>query len=486
MADTEQQIALERYPSDVIRLLAGLIIFAGCALLAIRSVPVLQERDLFRLINNMPESISLPAQAVMQAGALAAALIFAAIALLTRRWRLAVDLLLSSTLAWLFTKWLKTAIERDRPILIIDGLLIRGPEATGLGFPSGHAAVAAALATAAGPYVSQKTGRVLWLVVWLVGVARVYVGAHLPLDVVGGIALGWAVGAAVHLLLGTPTKRPTPDEIRQALETAGIETARVYVPNVDARGSAPFFAETADGTQLFVKVVGQEQRYADWLFKTTRRFIYRELEDEDPFMSPKQQIEHEAYMSLLAQRANVRTPPIVLAIQIEGDAGLLAQEKVSARGLDDLSADELDDNVLRAIWDQVALLRQSRIAHRDLRQANVMVDDHGQPWLIDFGFGEAGPSERRLNQDVTELMASMACLVGARRTVTTALDVLGEEAVMGAMPLLQPLALSTATRTDVKAQPGLREEIRQQVAELTGKTPPPLERITRLPLRPRT
>jgi undecaprenyl-diphosphatase len=82
-------------------------------------------------------------------------------------------------------------------------------------------------------------------------------------------------------------------------------------------------------------------------------------------------------------------------------------------------------------------------------------------------------------------MASMACLVGARRTVATALDVLGEEAIIGAMPLLQPLALSTATRTDVKTHPGLREEIRQHVAELTGKAPPPLERITRLPLRPR-
>jgi undecaprenyl-diphosphatase len=32
----------------------------------------------------------------------------------------------------------------------------------------------------------------------------VYVGAHLPLDVVGGAALGVAVGGAVHLLAGRP------------------------------------------------------------------------------------------------------------------------------------------------------------------------------------------------------------------------------------------------------------------------------------------
>jgi undecaprenyl-diphosphatase len=26
-----------------------------------------------------------------------------------------------------------------------------------------------------------------------VGIARIYVGAHLPLDVVGGLSLGWAI-----------------------------------------------------------------------------------------------------------------------------------------------------------------------------------------------------------------------------------------------------------------------------------------------------
>jgi undecaprenyl-diphosphatase len=322
----------------------------------------------------------------------------------------------------------------------------------------------------------------MWVLVWAVGLARIYVGAHLPLDVFGGIAFGWAVGAAVHLVLGSPSKRPTTEEVQRALETAGIQTAEVSTPNVDARGSAPFFAEAADGTPLFVKIVGQEQRYADWLFKTTRWLLYRELEDEDPFMSPKQQIEREAYMALLAERANVRTPPIMLAVEIEGEAGLLAQERVSGRGLDKFMGDDTAKLPLRGIWEQVALLRESRIAHRDLRQANVLVDDDGEPWLIDFGFAEAGASDRRLNQDIAEMMASLACLVGAEPPTETALEVLGEEAVMGAMRLLQPLALSTATRTDLESRPGLLEEIRAHVAKLTGATPPPPERLTRLPI----
>jgi undecaprenyl-diphosphatase len=42
------------------------------------------------------------------------------------------------------------------------------------------------------------------VLVAVVCLARVYVGAHLPLDVVGGIGLGLAVGGAVRLLTGRP------------------------------------------------------------------------------------------------------------------------------------------------------------------------------------------------------------------------------------------------------------------------------------------
>jgi hypothetical protein len=70
------------------------------------------------------------------------------------------------------------------------------PEQRGLGYPSGHAAVAATLYVVAAPHLRSRWRAGLAALTSGVGLARIYVGAHLPLDVLGGVALGAALGAA--------------------------------------------------------------------------------------------------------------------------------------------------------------------------------------------------------------------------------------------------------------------------------------------------
>jgi undecaprenyl-diphosphatase len=55
------------------------------------------------------------------------------------------------------------------------------------------------------PYLSRRWKIVPWIVVALVMLTRVYVGAHNPLDVVCGAALGAAIAGLANLLLGVPS-----------------------------------------------------------------------------------------------------------------------------------------------------------------------------------------------------------------------------------------------------------------------------------------
>jgi glycosyltransferase 2 family protein len=472
---------VRRHPGDVLRVLVGGLVVAAGAMAAHHGHVFAFDANLFRLVNQLPDALGRPLLAVMQLGAVAAVPVVAAVALAARRPRLARDLALSGGLAWVLARMVKDVVGRARPVALIQGVVERGLD-TGLGYPSGHVAVAAALATAAGPWLPRPARRAAWWVVWLVALGRMYAGAHLPLDVVGGAALGWAVGAATHLAVGAPGGLPAPSAIVEGLRAARIDPVAVHPVGGDARGSVPFVVLDGRGERLFVKAVGREQRDADLLYKLWRWAAFREAGDEAPFATPKQAVEHEAYLSLLAARAGVRTPAVVTATPAADGQVLLVQQHVAGRTLDRLDAAPAGDRLLAAVWAEVRRLRAAGIAHRDLRRANLLVDADGRPWLLDFGFAEAAASQRRLAGDVAELLVSLACLVGPDRAVDSATRALGADAIAQALPLLQPAALAAATRADLKARPGLLGELRARAAAAVGTEPPRLEPLTRVRL----
>ena len=147
----------------------------------------------------------------MQAGSFPAVFVTAGLALVARRPRLAVALAAGGTATWLLAKAIKQLVDRGRPEAVLHDVVVYGPSATGLGFPSGHAAVAALIMTVAAPYLTRPAKIAGWVVVGLVAFTRVLIGAHFPLDALGGLLLGWAVGSATNWLLGTPAKASAPD-----------------------------------------------------------------------------------------------------------------------------------------------------------------------------------------------------------------------------------------------------------------------------------
>ena len=195
---------------DLAGLALGAGTFVGTAALARRPMSR-TEVQAFRTVNDLPEAgfpaIWLP----MQYGTFGTVPVSAVLALARNRPRLALAIGVGGTAAWVSAKVLKRLVGRGRPANVIDDVLLRGVEEGDLGFPSGHAAVSAALTVVALPSV---TGGWRWSLAALSGfvpLARMYVGAHLPLDVVGGSALGLAIGSAVNLLIPTRPGGGEPD-----------------------------------------------------------------------------------------------------------------------------------------------------------------------------------------------------------------------------------------------------------------------------------
>lgn len=89
----------------------------------------------------------------------------------------------------LVEKILKPLIARPRPI----------PIPGDFAFPSGHAAIAWAMAV----LLSQKEPRFRWVFYLLaaaISFSRIYLGKHFPLDVVAGGVLGWGIAKGISSL----------------------------------------------------------------------------------------------------------------------------------------------------------------------------------------------------------------------------------------------------------------------------------------------
>ena len=121
-----------------------------------------------------------------------------------RQWWLALELLVAGLGTYVAAKVVKGIWPRGRPDDLLADVVVRGAAALGRGFVSGHAATLTALAVVAWPWLSRRGRIVVAVLVTVVCLSRVYVGAHLPLDVLGGAALGLAVAGAVRLVMGHP------------------------------------------------------------------------------------------------------------------------------------------------------------------------------------------------------------------------------------------------------------------------------------------
>ena len=451
-------------PTEVLRLVVAFVLLFVTVLLGALFHDGITEflADLLRGLDRLPEwfvtTLAVVAEVlilVLLGGGLV-------VALWRREWRYLFTIVLALVVsAIVFLVGEAIVDDGVRQVTEVDGswLLVEPNE-----IPIGGAFVTGVV-SAAVPWVGRRWRRWGWILVAIITVVW-FISSDIALDVIIALLAGWFGGALAVAALGAPSMRPTIESIDAGLRAVGVDLAELHRADVDARGSSPYFGSTVDGTLLFVKALGADERSADLMFRTYRRLAPRDVGDEKADASLRRTVEHEALVALAVRDLGVRTPRFVAFAQAEPNGFVLAYEQIAGKSFDRVAEQQMTDAALAGIWEQLALMRRHRVAHRDLRLANVFLGDDGQSWIIDFGFSELAASDLLLATDVAELLASSTTVVGAERAIGVTASVVGGDALVTAVPRLQLGMLSGATRTAMKADPGRLDDLRTRVERI--------------------
>ena len=167
------------------------------------------ERWAFRRLNGLPDWLYLPLWLPMQLGNLVAGTAAGlSIAAWYRSWPMAAGVVVAAGLKLVAERVIRGRAAgdfavRQRPGTSQPGAILRGDvPSSGPSFPSGHVILVAGVACMVLSSIPEEVVWVPFTLTALVTVARVYVGAHNPLDVTAGLGAGLLVGGILALWVG--------------------------------------------------------------------------------------------------------------------------------------------------------------------------------------------------------------------------------------------------------------------------------------------
>ncbi|HXY91543.1 MAG TPA: lysylphosphatidylglycerol synthase domain-containing protein, partial [Acidimicrobiia bacterium] len=285
-----------------------------------------------------------------------------------------------------------------------------------------------------------------------------------------------------HLAFGSPGGRPTRAQVAAALDELGVpvDGSMEIAPYVPADGTVMYADD--DTGRVRIRVLGRDEADAQLVSKFWRFLMYK---DGGPslHLTRLEDVEQEAFALLLAERAGGRVPSVLVVGTAGPGAALLATRASEGARLADVDDAEVTDDLLRDLWQGVALLHGTRVAHGRLNARHVVLTSDG-PEIVDLSNASISGSDAQRCADVAELLVSTAAIVGKDRAVACAHASLGSEPLAAAMPFLQSAALSHESRPlSRRGRKDLRqslEELREAVAGATGVDEPALQQLYRI------
>ena len=350
---------------------------------------------------------------------------------------------------------------------------LRVDEAT---FPVLRVALAATVVLAVVPHLVRPLQRAARWILLLGLLGGVLVEAAAPSGTLAALLVALVAATVVRLAFGTSAGHPEADDVTAALRELGIEVEQLEPADRQRAGVFVARGLSPAGEPLLVKVYGRDASDTQLLEKVWRTALYA---DDGPRLrrSRLEAVEHEALVTLLAQRAGVPTRDVLAAAESStGDAVLVFRD-----ASDSFAPLAADDGALALGWKAVSALGAARIAHHRI-DPDTLVAFGDEVGLVDLDRATIAARPEHVLVDRAQLHATLAALAGIDRAVAAAAAALGPEGLATLLPYLQPAGFGPGLSRALDAADVDVDDLREATAAAASVEAPSLVRLRRVTL----
>ncbi len=461
-----------RWRSDLIS--AGFLAVLLLVLIAIAGEGSTVDSNTLEYIGTLPGWLLWLSQATYVVAVLYALALLLGVGIFARdRLELLRDLVLAAGMSVVIAVLLSQWVDDRWPQLALLDLTV-----TRETFPAFAVTMAVAIQAAASPHLSAPMRRIGWWFVLTAGVTSVLGGVTTVSDALGGVLVGLLAATIIRYAFGTSAGVPSINRIRAGLADLNLQVNDLAYSDLGPTSSITLEATSAEGDPLIIGVLGRDAWSSRRLTQWWRKAWYQD-EGAQYGSDRRQQVEHQALALMLAQQEGVSVPGVVRVGMTAVDDALLVAERPD-HTLSDVPAEDVDDELLDAIWSQLRALHRAGLSHGSLDAGLIWLDADEAPSLSGFADAIIQAGSAPKYADVAALLVTTTLIVGEDRAIAAARRAQGDAELAAMLPLLQTAALSPPLRREAKDRKLKISDLRKQTAGLIGTEVPHAEQLTRV------
>lgn len=348
-------------------------------------------------------------------------------------------------------------------------------------------------------------------IVLMATTSTILLGATTPIGGVLALSLGVLGATVVRLALGAQEGDGGPEEIVDALSAVGLHVEHLVARTGDFDGVDVLDTADDGGRSLVVRAYGRDARDTQLLATLWRAIVYRG--GAAPSLSPIQQVEHEAFTTLMAASRGLPVPEVLAAgrtdsgraVVVLADVGAplpmptpepdvandATQEVATAADLvvsapvepvlPDVAPDVAADSQLSELWGLIDSLHRIGFGMGRIDIDSFATTEDGHLQFADLRDATAGPTPDMELGDLAQVLVVSAVLHGSDRAVVAAAQALGPDGLERILAYLQPAALTSTLRHQLDAIRHISvDDLRTLTAAAAGVEPPKLARLRRV------